>query len=207
MGSKNEGARFWALDRARAAARPQLSRENRRRSIPSVLRGKRVTSVHRVRVLCGDAQNAWRQTSPPATERTPRRISPDLSANRPLALQLPARLVCCVYRLRKTQPSFAERVVAAGNAWAKVPTGLDLLDAAALPLVALTGAKLADAVESRAGMSILVTGAVGGVGRSTVFVAKAAGAIFWPACGRNKRRPPVCWAPIAQCALAWRVSN
>jgi NADPH:quinone reductase-like Zn-dependent oxidoreductase len=75
--------------------------------------------------------------------------------------------------------TFAERVVAAENAWAKVPTGLDPLDAAALPLVALTGAELADTVEPRPGLSILVTGAVGGVGRSTVFVAKAAGAIVW----------------------------
>jgi len=45
------GARSrYVRTRSRAAARPQLSRENRRRSIPSVLRGKRVTSVHRVRV-------------------------------------------------------------------------------------------------------------------------------------------------------------
>jgi len=67
----------------------------------------------------------------------------------------------------------------AENVWAKVPTGLDLLDAAALPLVTLTGAQLADAVAPRPGLSILVTGAVGGVGRSAVFVAKAAGATVW----------------------------
>jgi NADPH:quinone reductase-like Zn-dependent oxidoreductase len=76
--------------------------------------------------------------------------------------------------------TFAERVVAAENAWAKVPTGLDLLDAAALPLVTLTGAQLADSVEPRSGLSILVTGAAGGVGRSAVFVAKAAGACGSP---------------------------
>jgi NADPH:quinone reductase-like Zn-dependent oxidoreductase len=75
--------------------------------------------------------------------------------------------------------TFAEHVVAAENAWAKVPTGLDPLAAAALPLVTLTGAQLADAVAPRPGLSILVTGAVGGVGRSAVFVAKAAGAIVW----------------------------
>jgi NADPH:quinone reductase-like Zn-dependent oxidoreductase len=75
--------------------------------------------------------------------------------------------------------TFAEHVVAAENAWAKVPAGLDPLDAAALPLVALTGAQLADTVEPRPGLSILVTGAVGGVGRSAVFVTKAAGATVW----------------------------
>src|ERR1700741_396391 len=62
--------------------------------------------------------------------------------------------------------TFAEHVVAAENVWAKIPTGLDPLAAAALPLVTLTGAQLADAVTPRPGMSILVTGAAGGVGRS-----------------------------------------
>jgi NADPH:quinone reductase-like Zn-dependent oxidoreductase len=75
--------------------------------------------------------------------------------------------------------TFAEDVVAAENVWAKAPTGLDPLAAAALPLVTLTGAQLADAVAPRPGLSILVTGAVGGVGRSAVFVAKAAGAVVW----------------------------
>jgi NADPH:quinone reductase-like Zn-dependent oxidoreductase len=75
--------------------------------------------------------------------------------------------------------TFAERVVAAENAWAKVPRGFDMTAAAALPMVALTGAQLADAVEPKPGMSILVTGAVGGVGRVAVFVAKTAGATVW----------------------------
>jgi NADPH:quinone reductase-like Zn-dependent oxidoreductase len=75
--------------------------------------------------------------------------------------------------------TFAERAVAAENAWAKVPPGLDLTAAAALPMVALTGAQLAETVQPKPGMSILVTGALGGVGRVAVFVAKAAGAIVW----------------------------
>jgi NADPH:quinone reductase-like Zn-dependent oxidoreductase len=75
--------------------------------------------------------------------------------------------------------TFAERVVAAENAWAKLPDGLDLRDAAALPMVGLTGAQLADAMEPRPGLSVLVTGAVGGVGRVAVFVAKTAGATLW----------------------------
>jgi NADPH:quinone reductase-like Zn-dependent oxidoreductase len=75
--------------------------------------------------------------------------------------------------------TFAERVVAAENAWAKVPRELDVTTAAALPMVALTGAQLADTVEPKPGMSVLVTGAVGGVGRVAVFVAKTAGATVW----------------------------
>jgi NADPH:quinone reductase-like Zn-dependent oxidoreductase len=77
------------------------------------------------------------------------------------------------------QHAFAQRVVAPENAWAKEPAGLDLTNAAALPLVVLTGAQLADTVEPRRGMSILVTGAAGGVGRAAVFAAKAAGATVW----------------------------
>lgn len=75
--------------------------------------------------------------------------------------------------------TFAERVVAPENAWAKLPRGLEPTGAAALPMVALTGAQLADSVKPRPGSSVLVTGAFGGVGRVAAFVAKAAGATVW----------------------------
>jgi NADPH:quinone reductase-like Zn-dependent oxidoreductase len=75
--------------------------------------------------------------------------------------------------------TFAERVVAPEAAWARVPSELDLTDAAALPMVSLTGAQLAETVNPRPGLSVLVTGAVGGVGRIAVFVAKMAGASVW----------------------------
>jgi NADPH:quinone reductase-like Zn-dependent oxidoreductase len=72
---------------------------------------------------------------------------------------------------------YAELVVAPVDAWAPVPAALDLADAGALPLVLLTGAQLAEeATDARAGETILVTGATGGVGRATVFAAKARGA-------------------------------
>jgi NADPH:quinone reductase-like Zn-dependent oxidoreductase len=72
---------------------------------------------------------------------------------------------------------YAEIVVAPLEAWAPVPAGLDLTDAAALPLVVLTGAQLAEeAVDVRPGEVLLVTGAIGGVGRTAVFAAKARGA-------------------------------
>jgi NADPH:quinone reductase-like Zn-dependent oxidoreductase len=73
--------------------------------------------------------------------------------------------------------AYAEKVVAAVEAWAEVPEGLDLLAAAALPLVALTGAQLVeDAVQIREGESLLITGATGSVGRAAVFVANQRGA-------------------------------
>ena len=76
--------------------------------------------------------------------------------------------------------SYAELVVAPLRAWARVPAKLDLADAGALPLVLLTGAQLAEeAVDARAGETILVTGATGGVGRVAVFAAKARGAKVW----------------------------
>jgi NADPH:quinone reductase-like Zn-dependent oxidoreductase len=75
--------------------------------------------------------------------------------------------------------AYAEYVVAGEEAWAEVPAKLDLADAAAIPLVALTGSQLIDAVDPRAGDTVLVTGAVGGVGRAAVFTAKARGAKVW----------------------------
>lgn len=76
--------------------------------------------------------------------------------------------------------AYAEVIVAPADAWAVVPEAMDLVDAAALPLVLLTGAQLIeDAVRPREGDVVLVTGAVGSVGRAAVFVAKAAGAEVW----------------------------
>jgi NADPH:quinone reductase-like Zn-dependent oxidoreductase len=76
--------------------------------------------------------------------------------------------------------AYAEFVVASTDAWATVPDGLDLVEAAALPLVLLTGTQLIDeAVRPREGDVLLVTGAVGGVGRAAVHAARASGAQVW----------------------------
>ena len=83
--------------------------------------------------------------------------------------------------------AYAEYVVAGEEAWAEVPAKLDLVDAAAIPLVALTGSQLIDAVGPRAGDTVLVTGAVGGVGRAAVFTAKARGAKVWAGVRGNQR--------------------
>jgi len=74
------------------------------------------------------------------------------------------------------QHAYAERVVAPAAVWAHVPAGLDLRDAAALPLVALTGVQLVEeAVKPARGQTVLVTGAVGGVGRAAVYAARLLG--------------------------------
>jgi NADPH:quinone reductase-like Zn-dependent oxidoreductase len=75
---------------------------------------------------------------------------------------------------------YAERVVAKEEAWAEVPEGLNLIDAAALPLVTLTGSQLVEeGLAPRPSDTILVTGALGSVGRTAVFVAKRRGVRVW----------------------------
>jgi len=75
--------------------------------------------------------------------------------------------------------AYAEYVVAPAGAWAEVPAGMDLVDAAALPLVLLTGAELIEAVKPKHGDVVLVTGALGSVGRVAAFVARGLGAKVW----------------------------
>lgn len=83
--------------------------------------------------------------------------------------------------------AYAEYVVAPVQAWAWVPPHLDLKDAAALPLVGLTGAQLIeDGVHPKRDDRILVSGAVGGVGRTAVFVARSHGAIVIPGVRRTQ---------------------
>lgn len=74
--------------------------------------------------------------------------------------------------------TYAELVVVKAEELARVPEKLDLVEAAALPLVTLTGEQLISrGVKIQAGQTVLVTGAVGGVGRTAVYVAKRAGAV------------------------------
>jgi NADPH:quinone reductase-like Zn-dependent oxidoreductase len=73
--------------------------------------------------------------------------------------------------------SYATHCVVKAQNLAKVPSELDLLDAAALPTVTTTGAQLADlALGQGAGKLVLITGAAGNVGRSAVCAAKEKGA-------------------------------
>lgn len=73
--------------------------------------------------------------------------------------------------------AYAELSVVKAATLAKVPAGLDPIASAALPLVTTTGYQLiADGTASGAGQTVLVTGALGSVGRSAVFTAKQRGA-------------------------------
>src|SRR6516225_7599344 len=72
--------------------------------------------------------------------------------------------------------TYAELCVVKAAILAKVPKGLDLIQAAALPLVTTTGNQLILATGVKAGQTVLVVGAVGNVGRSAVFTAKTRGA-------------------------------
>jgi len=72
--------------------------------------------------------------------------------------------------------TYAELCAVKADALAKVPKGLDLIEAAALPLVTVTGNQLMLATEIKAGQTVMVVGAVGNVGRSAAFTAKSRGA-------------------------------
>jgi NADPH:quinone reductase-like Zn-dependent oxidoreductase len=72
--------------------------------------------------------------------------------------------------------TYAELCVVKAAILAKVPEGLDLIQAAALPLVTTTGNELISATGIKAGQTVLVAGAAGNVGRSAVFTAKQRGA-------------------------------
>jgi NADPH:quinone reductase-like Zn-dependent oxidoreductase len=72
--------------------------------------------------------------------------------------------------------TYAELCVVNAAVLAKVPDGLDLIRAAALPLATTTGNQLSFAAGAEAGQRVIVVGAVGGVGRSAVFTAKERGA-------------------------------
>jgi NADPH:quinone reductase-like Zn-dependent oxidoreductase len=73
--------------------------------------------------------------------------------------------------------TYAELCVVNASVLAKVPKGLDLIQAAALPLVTVTGNQLLAATGIQAGQTVLVAGAAGNVGRSAVFTAKQRGAV------------------------------
>ena len=72
--------------------------------------------------------------------------------------------------------TYAELCVVKADVLARVPKGLDLIEAAALPLVTTTGNQLLAATRIRAGQTVIVVGAAGNVGRSAVFTAKERGA-------------------------------
>jgi NADPH:quinone reductase-like Zn-dependent oxidoreductase len=74
--------------------------------------------------------------------------------------------------------TYAELCTVKSTNLAKIPAGLDILEAAALPVVTTTGHQLISlGVKPQRGQTVLVIGAAGSVGRSAVFAAKALGAV------------------------------
>jgi NADPH:quinone reductase-like Zn-dependent oxidoreductase len=74
--------------------------------------------------------------------------------------------------------TYAELCVVKADLLAKVPSGLDLIKAAAVPLVSATGCQLISvAAQPKAGQTVLVSGANGAVGRCAVFTAKDRGCV------------------------------
>lgn len=72
--------------------------------------------------------------------------------------------------------TYAEFVAVDGSILTHLPDGLDLVDAAAIPLVVLTGDQLVKlAAHARYGQTIIVSGALGSVGRAAVHSAKKLG--------------------------------
>lgn len=74
--------------------------------------------------------------------------------------------------------TYAEYATAKADVLAPIPDKLNFEQAAALPLVVTTGAQLIErAIKIQRGQTVLVLGALGGVGRSAVHVALQHGAI------------------------------
>jgi NADPH:quinone reductase-like Zn-dependent oxidoreductase len=84
--------------------------------------------------------------------------------------------------------SYAELLTAKADDLAAIPEGLAMDQAAVIPLVALTGAQLIEkGVKPKAGDRVLVTGALGAVGRTAVYVAKIHGAIVIAGVRKNQK--------------------
>ena len=76
-----------------------------------------------------------------------------------------------------TSATYAELAIVKASDLVLLPEGLDLVESAALPLVLLTGSQLITlGTRIQPGQTVLVAGAIGGVGRSAVWTAKKAGA-------------------------------
>lgn len=79
--------------------------------------------------------------------------------------------------LATANATYAELVAVEGATLTHLPDGLDLVDSAAIPLVVLTGDQLVRlAARLQSGQRVLVSGALGGVGRAAVHTAKKLGA-------------------------------
>jgi NADPH:quinone reductase-like Zn-dependent oxidoreductase len=79
--------------------------------------------------------------------------------------------------LALSNKTYAELVAVDDSDVTHLPDGLDLADAAAIPLISLTGDQLVRLATSvQKGQTVLITGALGSVGRAAVHTAKKIGA-------------------------------
>ena len=79
--------------------------------------------------------------------------------------------------LALTNKTYAELVAVDDSDVTHLPDGVDLTDAAAIPLISLTGDQLVRvATDVQKGQVVLITGALGSVGRAAVHTAKKIGA-------------------------------
>src|SRR5262249_31725326 len=79
--------------------------------------------------------------------------------------------------LALTNATYAELVAVDDSDVTHLPDGVDLANAAAIPLIALTGDQLVRvATKVKKGQVVLITGALGSVGRAAVHTAKKIGA-------------------------------
>ncbi len=79
--------------------------------------------------------------------------------------------------LALSDKTYAELVAVDDSDLTHLPDGLDLADAAAIPLISLTGDQLVRlATNVKKGQVVLITGALGSVGRAAVHTAKKIGA-------------------------------
>jgi NADPH:quinone reductase-like Zn-dependent oxidoreductase len=79
--------------------------------------------------------------------------------------------------LALSNATYAELVAVKDSDITHLPDGLEIADAAAIPLIALTGDQLVRiATNVQKGQTVLVTGALGSVGRAAVHTAKKIGA-------------------------------
>ncbi len=75
-----------------------------------------------------------------------------------------------------TTATYAEFVAVDGSILTHLPDGVDLVDSAAIPMIAVTGDQLVRlAARAQSGQTLLVSGALGSVGRSAVHTAKKLG--------------------------------
>ncbi len=76
-----------------------------------------------------------------------------------------------------TRHTYAEFCTVKASVLVKIPAGLEMTTAATLPLVNITGDQLIRrAAQVKPGQTVLITGALGAVGRSAVFAASEIGA-------------------------------